>query len=393
MPNIQDHAIEIGQAGLAERPFDVLDSLILTQLVYMPMEGLADEGKGLTVKEVWAYLKDNLDPQTLDQFQQKRYRLTEVCAELPRYRDWYVHDYINHIDDELETQFCAAVYDLPDGTLYIAFRGTDLTIAGWKEDLNMSFMVVPAQEESVSYIEQIAQKYEGAMELGGHSKGGNLAVYAACYCDEVAQRRIRRVCSFDGPGMNDDFMHCTEYLRVKDKIESFIPQSSVVGMLMNYHPVYTVVEARSLGILQHDAMTWQVRDGKFAELDGLDMSGKITDETLHAWLATMDRDERRTLVQTVYQVVDAAQAELVTDLAEDWWATATKVLEAVKGLNPEMRKNVGKMLHALFSTGASEVVRAVLPNLAQNGLKLREIIKPPADKQPEEKLLEDGTKA
>ena len=382
MPNIQDHAIAVGGQSLSERAFDALDSLILTQLVYMPMEGWLDQGQRCTVREAWAFLKENCDPETLDPFQQKRYQLTEVCAGLPRYRDWQMSDYLNHIDDALETQFCACVYSLPDGVTYIAFRGTDLTVAGWKEDLNMSFMTVPAQREAVDYVERVSAGGDGPLITGGHSKGGNLSVYASSFVSEDVQRRIRVTYSFDGPGMDEKSLGKDGYLRIRERIDSYIPQSSIVGMLMSYHPVYTVVRAHSVGILQHDAMTWQVKDGAFVCVDGLDMTGKVTDETLHTWLSTMDANDRRTLVQTVYRVVDASQAELVTDLAEDWRDTAAKALEAIREIDPEMRKNVGVMLRSLFSTGASEVIRSLLPHAARNGRAVLEKLAPSMGDKP-----------
>lgn len=367
MPNIQDHAKAVGEENLSRRPFDALDGLILTQLVYMPMEGRLDRGESCTVAEAWRFLKDNCDYERLDPFQQKRYRLTEVCAGLARYRDWTMHDYVNLIDVVREMQFCACTYSLPDGAGYVSFRGTDLTIAGWKEDLNMSFMTVPAQMEAVEYVERAARGSGGPLLLGGHSKGGNLAVYAGACVDRPTREKIRRVYSFDGPGLDEETLKSEGYAAVSERIESYIPQSSVVGMLLHYHPVYTVVKARSTGILQHDAMTWQVEDGGFVKLDDLDMSGKITDEALHAWLAGMDREERRLLVDTLYRVVDSAQAELVTDLAEDWRDSAGKILEAIRELAPDVKRNVRRMLRSLFSTGASEVVRAILPHMAMLG--------------------------
>ncbi len=368
MPNVHDHAKTIGGQTLQERPFDALDSLILTQLVYMPMEGLTEGGKRPCVREAWAFIRDHVEFEALDQFQQKRYRLFESCAALDRYKDWPLHDYVNLIDDEREMQFCACTWDVPGYGQYIAFCGTDLTIAGWKEDLNMSFMTVPSQQEAVSYVERIARANGGrALCLGGHSKGGNLAVYAGARVDIATQERILRVYSFDGPGLDEDTLHSEGYDRISARILSYIPQSSVVGMLLHYHPVYTVVKAQSLGILQHDAMTWQVRNGAFVTQDDLDMSGKITDEAIHTWLKGMDMEERRLLVDTLYQVVDAAQAELVTELAEDWRDSAVKILEAIRELDPKVKRDVRRMLRSLFSSGASEVVRMVLPHLAKLG--------------------------
>ncbi len=367
MPNIQDHAIAVGGISLEERPFDALDALILTQLVYMPMEGRLDHGESCSIAEAWAFLRDHCDPVQLDPFQQKRYRLTEVCAGLRRYAGWTMRDYVNRIDGEREMQFCACTYTLPEGSRFIAFRGTDLTLAGWKEDLNMSFMTVPSQTEAVQYVQNAADAGAAALLLGGHSKGGNLAVFAGAHADAPSQKQIGRIYSFDGPGMDEETLQSDGYKRVNGIIESFIPQSSVVGMLLHYHPVYTVVKAHSTGILQHDAMTWQVERGDFVKLDDLDMSGKITDEALHTWLAGMDKEERRLLVDTLYSVVDAAQAELVTDLADDWRDSAGKILEAIRELAPDVKRNVRRMIRSLFSTGASEVVRAILPNAARLG--------------------------
>ncbi|MCI5957618.1 MAG: DUF2974 domain-containing protein [Clostridiales bacterium] len=375
MANIQDHARRTGGLPLGEKPFDALDGLILTQLVYMPMEGLMDdEAARPTVAQAWAFLKEHVDYEALDVFQQKRYRLFESCAGLERYAGWRMRDYVNEIDAQREMQFCACTWELPDGRRYVAFRGTDLTIAGWKEDLNMSFMTVPSQQKAAAYVERAARK-AGALMLGGHSKGGNLAVYAGACAAETAQRRIERVYSFDGPGVDESTLHSEGYGRISPRIESYIPQSSVVGMLLHYHPVYTVVKSTALGILQHDAMTWQIEDGAFVTQNGLDMSGKITDEAIHAWLQGMDMERRRLLVDTLYQVVDAAQAELVTDLIDDWRESAARILEAIRELDPKVKRDVRRMIHSLFSSGASEVVRQVLPNLAELAKPLKDAAK------------------
>lgn len=360
MPNIQDHAVEIGDLSLEQRPFDALDGLILSQLVYMPMEGFLARDDRCTIAEAWAFLRDHVDIDTLDVFQKKRYRLFETCAALKRYARWSVSGYVNEVDAEREMQFCACTYELTEGQICIAFRGTDLTLIGWKEDLNMSFMTVPSQTEAAEYVRCAAQGHDGRLLLCGHSKGGNLAVYAGACTHPSAQERIHRIYTYDGPGMDEATLNGLGYSRVSQRIESYIPQSSVVGMLLHYHPVYTVVRSTAPGILQHDAMTWQVKEGGFVHLAGIDITGRLTDEALHAWLADMEMEERRLLVDTLYQVVDAAQGELVTDLVSDWRDSASRMLEAARDLAPEVKKSVRRMLRSLFSTGADEVVSMVI---------------------------------
>ncbi len=366
MPNILDHVKQIGALSLEERAFDALDALILSQLVYLPMEGHVDLENDSTIAAAWEYLCDHVDVDAMDRFQQKRWKLYEACAEVPRYCHWVVCDYVNTIDDEREMQFCACTYRLPDGLSVIAYCGTDLSVAGWKEDLNMSFMTVPSQREAAEYITRAAGRTGDALILCGHSKGGNLSVYAASTTDPSTRERIRRVYTFDGPGVDTATLSSFGHQLVADRIESYIPQSSIVGMLLGYHPVYTVVEAQSAGILQHDAMTWQVKDGAFVTVAGVDLTGKMTDDTLHAWLKEMDMEERRLLVDTVCQVVDAAHAEWITDITSDWFDSAVRMLEAIRELPPDVKHHVGRFLQSLFSAGANEAVKLVLSAL--NGL-------------------------
>ena len=365
MPNIQDHANAVGSLSLEERPFDALDGLILSQLVYLPMEGFLARDDRCTIEEAWVFLRDHVDIDSLDIFQKKRYLLFEVCAELPRYACWGMTGYVNEIDVEKEMQFCACTYELPGALRCIAFRGTDLTIVGWKEALNMSFMTVPSQKEAAEYVQRMAQGNGDSLILLGHSKGGNLSVYSGATADASTRERIRRIYTYDGPGVDEKTLGSWGYSLVAQRIESYLPQSSVVGMLLHYHPVYTVVRAAAPGILQHDAMTWQVRDGAFIQLAGVDMTGRLTDETIHAWLAEMEMEERRLLVDTLYQVVDAARGELVTDLVADWRESASRMLEAARDLAPEVKKSVRRMLRSLFSTGADEVFAIVTQRFAK----------------------------
>ncbi len=362
MPNIHDHAMGMGGKTLEQRPFDEIDSLIVTQVVYLPMEGFLDKGEERTLAELAEHLQAAYPDGFSDPFQKKRFAMTQVCAQQPRYRDWRLHHYVSRIDPEREMQFAACSFDLPTGQTVVAFRGTDWSLVGWKEDLNMSFMTVPSQQEAKEYVERVAENNGRGLILCGHSKGGNLAVYAGAMVSGSTRDRLQRIHSFDGPGLDEETLSSLGYQLAQDRIESFIPQSSVVGMLLHYHPIYTVVHSNTLGILQHDAMTWQVHEGSFVTLEGVDRSGRMTDETLHAWLKEMDMDARRLLVDTLYQVLEAAQVDTITGLVADWQASAERMLEALRELNPEVRRSVRHMLSRLFSTGAVEALRNLLPH-------------------------------
>jgi hypothetical protein len=361
LPNILDHAAAIGSQGLDTRPFDEIDSLILTQIVYMPMEGFLDQGEQATLAELWDFLRAAHPVGFADPFQQKRRMLLEVCAGLARYRDWVVHSYDHRIDPQQEMQFGVCSFDLPNGRTYIAFRGTDWSLVGWKEDLNMSFMTIPSQRAAVEYTEGMAERTGNALLLGGHSKGGNLAIYAGARVSASVRDQIQHVYSYDGPGMDEETLHCSGYELVSDRIQSFIPQSSVVGMLLHYHPVYTVVRSSSRGILQHDAMTWQVEGGVFVTLPELYLSGKVTDEALHQWLENMEMDTRRALVDTLFQVLSTSQGDRLDGLVLNWQESILRIMGAIRALEPEARKNVRRLLVGLFGVGAASVAKSLLP--------------------------------
>lgn len=364
MPNLLDHAREAGAWSLDERPFDALDALIASQLVYMPLEGFWHADTRCTLREAAAFLETEVDPEGLDIFQKKRYALFVECGFQPRYAQWELSGYVNDVDIQREMQFCACCYDLPDGQRCVAFRGTDITVAGWKEDLNMALMTVPSQRAAADYTQRAAAETLGGLCLTGHSKGGNLAVYAAANVPLQAQKRIRRVYSFDGPGLDEEAMESEGYRRVAARVESYIPQSSVVGLLLSYHPAYTVVRSTALGLLQHDAMTWQIRDGAFVSLEEVDMNARVAEEAIHTWLSRMSHEERRRLVSAIGQVVSAARADLVTDMLSDWKQSAARMHRAFRALPDGEKSFVLSQWKALLSTGADEWVRTLLDALS-----------------------------
>ncbi len=361
MPNLQAYVHELGHLPFSERPFGPPDSLALTQIVYMPMEQLPMPDGSATVAQLWAFLEKTFPDGLDDFFQNRRYDFTEACAESIRFYDLPVLRYVNHIDPVQETQFCACTFALPDGGRYVAFRGTDLTVAGWKEDLNMSFQPVPAQSEAVAYVEAAAADCNGPLLLGGHSKGGHLALYAAAHVSEAVQRRIVRAYSFDGPGVDEATLQSDGYARIKDRIESYIPQSSVVGMLLCYHPVYHVVRSTGIGLLQHDALTWQLNDGAFETLEGLDLGTRVTDEALRQWIDTLTLEDRRLLTDTVFRLISSLDPETVDPLVKDLPASSIRLFAAFRKLEPETRAEMNRLLGGLFTSGASEAARAILP--------------------------------
>jgi hypothetical protein len=261
-----------GDLSYEASPLCEVDSLILSILTYIDFTGFVSEelvGEKkppvlLTVTKDFLRAQNGTIPSIGLIIPKETVTLLARAAKTPRFGLIRPFGYINRICDEEQKQFCAISFAIGQKDTFVAFRGTDDTLVGWKENFNMSFMhPVPAQREAVEYLERVAAVTEGKIYLGGHSKGGNLAVYAAVKSSEITRARIAAVYNNDGPGFDAEFIHGEDYKAIKDKIYTFVPQSSVVGMLLEHEESYTVVKSRLSGLLQHNGFSWEVMGGNF----------------------------------------------------------------------------------------------------------------------------------
>lgn len=232
MANIFDY-IQWRDIELEKVEFNEIDNLILARLSYFPLDGLINEDEEITIKEVYKrYKKVGTTGRIL---QKEDIDLFPVLANSIRFGNMKLTNYINKVDPIQEKQFSAITIIMQDKTIYVAYRGTDNTIVGWKEDFNMSFSkLVPAQTDAVNYLESVAKKYKNRIRVGGHSKGGNLAVYAAAFCNKHVKDKIINVYNNDGPGFCDEVVNSEQYKEIIDRVHTYIPQTSIIGRLLNH---------------------------------------------------------------------------------------------------------------------------------------------------------------
>ena len=254
--------------------------------------------------------------------------------------------HVNEISDDAQMQFSATTYLIRDDACFIAFRGTDDTITGWKENFNMSFMSpVPAQARAVSYLSEIAAAHaDKRIYIGGHSKGGNLAVYAAVRCDPLIKGRIQAVYNLDGPGFTLDFIQSEEYSATRRLIRTLVPQSSVVGMLLEHEGSYEVIQSRSSGLLQHNGFSWEVMGGSFVHTDSVTEQSKRVDRTIKEWLAEKSVEERQQILDTLYEILDAVGAKTLTDLSTE----KLKLVKAWNNLDSSSRAYIRRCLRLII---------------------------------------------
>ena len=312
-----------------------------------------------------AFVKENNDAcESFNFYPYNHYCLGYVRApgqrlNLARVED--VPDYVNKIDEKTQTQFSAITIKINENELYISFRGTDNTLIGWKEDFNMGFVFpVPAQELAVDYIEKIASRHSENMLIGGHSKGGNLAVYSAAFCSEAVPNRIEIVYNFDGPGFDEKVLQKDGYKRICDKVNTFVPQSSVVGMLLAHEERYIIVHSTQLGLLQHDLYSWSVQIDSFICLEAVDNTSRFIDYTLKAWIANLDYEQREKFVDTMYTILTKTNANTVKELEGNIFMNAITMLKSIKDLDEPTRKALTQVFMSLLKSTRVGLLQVVI---------------------------------
>lgn len=291
--------------------------------------------------------------------------LFQTCAQSPRFAGVRLGAVVEHVNRGEQTQFAAATFQLPDGrsrrnptrkgTLVISFRGTDDSFIGWKEDFNMSFQYpVPAQRAASAYLDTVARLWAGPIILTGHSKGGNLAVYAAMNADAKVQRRIQHVYSLDGPGFPQEIVTSPAYRAIQPKVTKIVPSSSIVGMIFETPEPCRVVASDSDGIMQHSSHTWLVNGDQFVTEPDLSSSSQLFNERLNQWVVSLTPEQRERAVDALFRVLHANGATRLSDLMGNLPAAIPSMLGAYVGLTPEDRRHLTEALAILFRAAATK---------------------------------------
>ena len=322
-----------------ELPFSEVDSLVLAQLSYEKFErlpkGLFDCANPVTIAELnKAELFHDLFTGVRDEPDNRA--LFAALAASPRFREIRICAVESRFVPEQAQQFFAMTCMLPDGSLYLAYRGTDSTLVGWKEDVNMAFLTVPSQQESARYLSRMAARFPAArLRVGGHSKGGNLAVYAAMCAESGVQARLLAAYSHDGPGFREGMLQSDGYRAVCGRVYKTLPQSSVIGMLLEHQEVYRMVVSNRFGLMQHDPFSWEIDGSDFHMAEQLTDSASLVNETLHDWICTLSDEKRALFVDALFSVLESTGATTTKELSAAWLREAPAVLAAIKGLDKE----------------------------------------------------------
>ncbi len=321
MSNILDYLAWRGDLSFYQDPFNSIDALILSCLSYVNFTGVVpSKGDGLiTIEEASEKFFMIHSPEELAQdksFIRFAPDLLRALAKTDRFRNSYLLNFVDDTDISRGIQFAAVEIDLPDETSFISFRGTDDTVVGWKEDFNLSFMTVPSEMEAVRYLRSVTAGRQDKIRMGGHSKGGHLAIFAATTADPAIASRIDHVYSFDGPGFNHEAMEAELFRNVQPRITKVIPETSIIGRLLENSTEPIVVKSSELGIMQHDPLSWQIEGKEFETCMSTDKISDTFDETMTIWLGDMTFEDRKVFVDELFSVFEASGCEYLSTMSK-----------------------------------------------------------------------------
>lgn len=355
MANIMDYLVWRGDLLFSQAEFNEVDNLILSDLVYVDFADIVPgikERKTITLKEASEiFFRHHTDEEIEAKVSMTKTAafLMREMAKTKRFSDIKLSKYINDIDTRQQSQFCAMKIQLDDESIFISYSGTDETIVGWKENFNMSFLTeTPGQLKAVEYLNTVISSRNKKLRIGGHSKGGNLAVYAAVHCDKAIRKNILAIYNNDGPGVTEDVVAKEEYHNLLPKMHTIIPESSIVGMLLEHEEQYEVVKSTRKGALQHDPMSWEVRGTTFVYVKSVAEGSILLDKTLRAVLAKMDSRQREDFVDTVFSILEEGEIRTIDDLAKMKWKKFTELWKLKSGLNTENKDVLSKTLRMLW---------------------------------------------
>ena len=351
MGNIMDYISWRGDLSFEQSQFNEVDNLILACFSYVNLDGISavTKQKGIGLKKL---TKEFMKLHTMKELEADKsfirlapFMMMEMAKSV-RFGKCVVRNYVNDIVTEAEQQFAAMEIVLEDGTSYVSFRGTDDTIIGWKEDFNLSTGVVPAQKRAIEYLQKISEHTDGMLRVGGHSKGGNLAIYGSVMC-KSAHEKILEIYSNDGPGFSREFQELPETKEMMPKIIRIIPEYSIIGTLLEHEKEPVIVASSSKGLLQHDGFSWEVQGPALVRRDSLNKTALRFIEILHKWIDGMDMEQKRLLIEDLFATLQASGYENLSEVQSRGLKSLAAMVKRVEKFAPESRGMMQELLTAI----------------------------------------------
>lgn len=380
MKNMLDYIKGFGHVSFEERAFSEIDALVLTELEYLPLEKVVPSDENgenfVTVKEIAEYMqehKQELFDENPMMITQERHEVSQVIADAPRFQSLKFFGVVSVWDKDTTKQFAAITVEVEPSVRLVIFRGTDDTLIGWKEDFLMTYSpLVAAQTDAKEYLAKQASLWDGDLMISGHSKGGNLAIYAAATQVEDVQLRIVDIFCFDSPGLYRSVLETKGYQNIVPLAMRYIPQDSLVGLMLESEVPYVIVKSNATGAMQHSAMTWEIEDGQFIKMEKLTKNSQLNDQTFKKWTESVSDEELELFWNVFFELLFSVGIDTVNDLYGEFMHYVQEFLKAAGNMDEEKRELLTRIALLLVSTrfevwrdslDMSELVQFEMPEL------------------------------
>ena len=357
MKNMLDYIKEFGHVSFEERAFSEIDALVLTELEYLPLEKVIPSDENgenfVTVKEIAEYMKEH-KKQLFDEnpmmMTPERHEVSQIIADAPRFQSMKFFGVVSEWDKDTTKQFAAITVEVEPGVRLVIFRGTDDTLIGWKEDFLMTYSpLVAAQTDAKEYLAKQASLWDGDLMVSGHSKGGNLALYAAATQEEDVQLRIVDIFCFDSPGLYRSVLETKGYQNIVPLAMRYIPQDALVGLMLESEVPYVIVKSDAVGAMQHSAMTWGIEDGQFIKVDKLTKNSLLNDQTFKKWTESVSDEELELFWNVFFELLFTVGIETVNDVYGQFMHYVQEFLKAAGEMDEEKRELLTRVALLLVS--------------------------------------------
>ena len=359
MTNILDYLKWRGDITFDHDGPNEVDGLIFCELAYLPFERFISEcNDEETLKSLYKRYSELPESETKIGaiFPEKKIKeLFALVASSERYKNVKLKRFINHVCKSSEKQFCAMTFVLNSEYLYIAYRGTDDTLVGWKEDFNMAFNTpIPSQIDSTAYLNDVGARTRKKIYVGGHSKGGNLSVYASVMALDKVQDKIIAVHNFDGPGFRNDVFDEIKESSIIEKIINILPQGSVIGMIFTLLGKKEFIRSKGKGMYQHDGFNWELLQKSFVTADGPLKSSVEIHDIIDTITSSMSKEERIELVEAIYTLITVNDSTTLTDISKGKLKFISGILKADKQSKKVLWSAVSKILKEKYKKKAKK---------------------------------------
>lgn len=364
MSNINDYLIWRGDIPINDAfEFNEVDSMILARFSYLIFDKINLKNKE-TIASISSKMKDFVNEDF--RYNGDKELITNLGQSL-RFKNMIVTDFVEHKDKEVEKQFGAITIHNSDNEMYLSFIGTDSSIVGWKEDFNLSFMTnIPAQLEGKKYTEILANKYPNKrIRIGGHSKGGNVAVYSAFSVSQDIQDRIIKVYNYDGPGFPKSVLENNKNKKLVSRIATYIPQDSVIGRILEHEEKYEVVQSIEKGLYQHDIYSWQIIRDELVTLEKVTNSSEMINVALRKWLNETTPEQRKIFFDGIFRLFYSTSANTFGEFSSSLVKNMPTIMKTYKQLSENDRKIIISMLKEFGKASAKSIKEQETKNTEQ----------------------------